>query len=100
VGFEAHGRVAGAGGARIESQGGLGQAGVEACIERYCAQMRAFAKMPTWKWGDSRCIASDLWSRCTNALLKAERATPLHTLGQLTVACGRQAGGNAPLQGD
>ena len=41
------------------------QAAVEKCIVRYCAQMRAFAKMPALKWGASRCIAWDRSSRCT-----------------------------------
>ncbi len=60
------------------------RAAVEACMMRYAAQMRAFARMPhlevsrfqVHRIGSARPVHA--------ALMKAERATPLHTLEQLT----------------
>jgi uncharacterized protein (DUF2252 family) len=65
---------------------------VEACIERYCAQMRAFAKMPSLEVGWFQVHRIGSVEPVHDALLKAERATPLHTLGQLTVAAGGKPG--------
>lgn len=61
-----------------------GREAVESCIERYSAQMRAFAAMRLVEI--SRCQVHRLGSVAPihDALLKAERATPLHTLEQLT----------------
>jgi uncharacterized protein (DUF2252 family) len=60
------------------------RAAVEACMTRYATQMREFAHMPhlevarfqVHRIGSARPVHA--------ALLKAERATPLHTLEQLT----------------
>lgn len=57
---------------------------VEACIERYSAQMRAFAKMPMLEVGRYVVHRMGLAKPVHLALIKAERATPLHTLEQLT----------------
>ena len=52
------------------------------------------------KWAAFRCIAWDEVEPVHEALLKAERATPLHTLEQLTEPVLRQARRSPPLQGD
>ncbi|MDR3741100.1 MAG: DUF2252 domain-containing protein [Terracidiphilus sp.] len=54
------------------------------CIEHYCAQMRTLARMPLIE--ASRFAVHRLGSiePIHDALLKAERATPQHTLTQLT----------------
>ena len=57
---------------------------VEQCIERYCAQMRAFAKMPHLEVGRFQVHRLGQVAPVHAALLKAERATPQHTLEQLT----------------
>ncbi len=57
---------------------------VEQCIERYCAQMRAFAKMPHLEVGRYQVHRLGQVAPVHAALLKAERATPQHTLAQLT----------------
>jgi uncharacterized protein (DUF2252 family) len=58
---------------------------VEACIERYSAQMRQFARMPILEVGRFQVHRIGGAKPVHAALLKAERATPLHTLEQLTV---------------
>ena len=65
------------------------------CIERYCAQMRALAKMPLIE--ASRFAVHRLGSiePIHDALLKAERATPQHTLAQLTEP-GPKSSGDGP----
>ncbi len=57
---------------------------VERCIERYSAQMRAFAKMPHLEVGRFMVHRLGQVEPVHAALLKAERATPQHTLEQLT----------------
>jgi uncharacterized protein (DUF2252 family) len=57
---------------------------VEKCIERYAAQMRAFAAMPTLEVSRFQVHRLGLAEPVHKALLKAERASPLHTLEQLT----------------
>jgi uncharacterized protein (DUF2252 family) len=57
---------------------------VEACVERYCAQMRAFARMPFLEVGRFQVHRMGLAKPVHLALLKAERATPQHTLELLT----------------
>jgi uncharacterized protein (DUF2252 family) len=59
---------------------------VEKCIERYATQMRAFAEMPAIEIGRFQVHRIGLAEPVHNALGKAERATPQHTLGQLTEA--------------
>jgi uncharacterized protein (DUF2252 family) len=54
------------------------------CIERYCAQMRAFAKMPALEVGRYQVHRLGGVKPVHLALLKAERATPQLTLEQLT----------------
>ena len=58
---------------------------VERCIERYAAQMRAFARMPHIEVGRTQVHRLSMVEPVRDALLKAERATPLHTLALLTV---------------
>jgi uncharacterized protein (DUF2252 family) len=58
---------------------------VEQCILRYSAQMRAFARMPHLEVGRFLVHRFGKVEPVHAALLKAERATPLHTLEQLTV---------------
>ena len=67
---------------------------VERCIERYCAQMRAFAKMPHIEVGRYQVHRLGQVEPVLDALLKAERATPQHTLAQLTVPASSNS--NAP----
>ena len=57
---------------------------VETCMERYAAQMRAFARMPYLEVGRFQVHRLGLAKPVHTALLKAERATPQHTLEQLT----------------
>ena len=65
---------------------------VELCIERYCEQMRAFAKMPMLEVGRYQVHRLGLVEPVHEALLKAERATPLHTLQQLTEPTSSKSG--------
>ena len=55
-----------------------------ACVERYAAQMRAFALMPQLEVNRFQVHRLGLAKPVHMALAKAERATPLHTLEQLT----------------
>jgi uncharacterized protein (DUF2252 family) len=73
--------LAGRGSSHKESS--LRQA-VEKCIERYSAQMRAFAHMPCLEVGRFQVHRLGQVAPVHAALLKAERATPAHTLEQLT----------------
>jgi uncharacterized protein (DUF2252 family) len=57
---------------------------VERCIERYAAQMRAFAQMPHIEVGRTQVHRLGQVEPVLDALMKAERATPLHTLALLT----------------
>ena len=57
---------------------------VEQCIFRYCEQMRAFARMPLLEVGRFQVHRLGDVQPVHQALLKAERATPVHTLEQLT----------------
>jgi uncharacterized protein (DUF2252 family) len=57
---------------------------VEKCIERYAAQMRAFAEMPGIEVGRHLVHGMGPVEPVHAALMKAERATPQHTLEQLT----------------
>ena len=57
---------------------------VEKCIERYAAQMRAFAQMPSLEVGRFQVHRLGQVAPVRQALMKAERGTPLHTLDQLT----------------
>jgi uncharacterized protein (DUF2252 family) len=60
------------------------QLAVEKCIARYSAQMRAFAKMPHLEVGRYQVHRLGGVEPIHEALLKAERATPAHTLDELT----------------
>ncbi len=55
-----------------------------ACIERYAAQMRAFTRMTLLEVNRFQVHRIDLARPVHAALTKAERATPQHTLEQLT----------------
>jgi uncharacterized protein (DUF2252 family) len=57
---------------------------VQQCILRYCEQMRAFAKMPLIEVGRFQVHRLGDVQPVHQALLKAERASPAHTLEQLT----------------
>ncbi len=57
---------------------------VEQCIARYCAQMRAFARMPILEVTRFEVHRLGAVEPVQDALRKAERATALHTLEQLT----------------
>jgi uncharacterized protein (DUF2252 family) len=63
---------------------GAARRAVEACMERYAAQMREFARMPHIEVGRFQVHRIGLAKPVHLALTKAERATPLHTLEQLT----------------
>jgi len=54
------------------------------CIERYCAQMRAFLKMPALEVGRFQVHRLGGIEPVHAALTKAERSTPQHELEQLT----------------
>ncbi len=57
---------------------------VERCIERYAAQMRIFAAMPSVEVARFAVHRMNEAEPVRDALAKAERATPQHTLEQLT----------------
>jgi uncharacterized protein (DUF2252 family) len=57
---------------------------VEKCVERYAAQVRAFARMPLIDVNRFQVHRLGQVTPIHDALLKAERSTPLHTLEQLT----------------
>jgi uncharacterized protein (DUF2252 family) len=57
---------------------------VERCIERYAAQMRAFARMPHIEVGRTQVHRLGQVEPVLDALMKAARATPQHTLALLT----------------
>jgi uncharacterized protein (DUF2252 family) len=63
------------------------------CVERYCALMRAFAKMPALEATRYQVHRLGGIVPIHAALLKAERATPVHALEQLTVPAGTKARG-------
>jgi uncharacterized protein (DUF2252 family) len=65
---------------------------VEKCIERYCGQMRAFAAMPAIEVGRFQVHRLGLVAPVHAALVQAERATPRHTLEQLTEPSSDQPG--------
>ena len=64
----------------------------EACVERYAAQMRAFARMPHLEVGRFQVHRIDLAKPVHDALAKAERATPQHTLERLTAPASARPG--------
>jgi len=57
---------------------------IERCIQRYCAQINAFAQMPQLEVARFQVHRLGAVEPIHDALLKAERATPQHTLDQLT----------------
>ena len=61
------------------------QEAVMRCIERYCTLMRAFSKLPMLEMSRFQVHRFEAVGPVHAALLKAERATPQHTLAQLTV---------------
>jgi uncharacterized protein (DUF2252 family) len=72
-----------AGRAAGHKEGGARRA-IEGCIERYSAQMHQFARMPILEVGRYQVHRIGMARPVHLALIKAERATPLHTLEQLT----------------
>src|ERR1035438_8364861 len=67
------------------------------CILRYTAQMRAFAKMPLLEVGRFQVHRLGAIAPVHAALLKAERATPRHTLEQLTEEVFDKSGGKSEM---
>jgi uncharacterized protein (DUF2252 family) len=65
---------------------------VEECIERYCTQMREFTGMPTIEVAHFQVHRISKVEPVHMALMKAERATPMHTLEQLTEPASKKAG--------
>jgi uncharacterized protein (DUF2252 family) len=65
---------------------------VEKFILRYCSQIRAFAKMPHLEVGRFQVHRLGLVAPVHQALAKAERSTPKHTLEQLTEPAGNKPG--------
>jgi uncharacterized protein (DUF2252 family) len=61
------------------------QQAVIQCIERYCVQMRALAKMPTLDMNRYQVHRLNGIVPVHAALVKAERATPQHALEQITI---------------
>jgi uncharacterized protein (DUF2252 family) len=75
------------------------RAAVEKFVARYAAQMRAFAQMPSLEVGRFQVHRLSLVAPVQKALMKAERATPLHTLEQLTEFVKKStAGPSTPLR--
>jgi uncharacterized protein (DUF2252 family) len=71
---------------------GTARKAAEACIERYSAQMRAFARMPQLEVNRFQVHRMDLAKPVHDALSKAERATPQHTFEQLTTPVSSRPG--------
>jgi uncharacterized protein (DUF2252 family) len=65
-------------------KGSAALAAVQQCIGRYAAQMRAFAKMPSLDVARFQVHRLGSVQPIHDALLKAERSTPLHNAEQLT----------------
>jgi uncharacterized protein (DUF2252 family) len=63
---------------------GSSRLAVEKCVERYASMMRQFAEMPSLDVGRFQVHRLGQVAPIHAALLKAERATPLHTLDCLT----------------
>jgi hypothetical protein len=63
-----------------------------ACVERYAAQMRAFSRMPQLEVNRFQVHRLGLAKAVHMALGKAERATPQHTLDQLTAPASTRPG--------
>ena len=63
-----------------------------ACVERYAAQMRAFARMPQLEVNRFQVHRLGLAKPVHDALGKAERSTPQHTLEQLTELASARSG--------
>ncbi|HEY1766110.1 MAG TPA: DUF2252 domain-containing protein [Terracidiphilus sp.] len=63
---------------------GSARRAVEACMERYAAQMRDFARMPHLEVGRFQVHRLESTKPVHAALSQAERSTPQHTLEQLT----------------
>jgi len=63
---------------------GTARKAAEACIERYAEQMRAFSRMTQLEVNRFQVHRLDLAKPVHDALSKAERATPQHTLDQIT----------------
>ena len=68
---------------------------VEACVRRYVTQMRAFTKMPLLEVGRFQVHRLAAVEPVHRALLKAERATPVHTLEQFTEVVSGKPGGKS-----
>lgn len=60
----------------------------ETCVERYCARMRALAKLPTMEAARVQVHRMDAAEPVEEALKKAERATPQHLWETLTEPAG------------
>jgi uncharacterized protein (DUF2252 family) len=75
---------------------GVARAAVEQFVARYIAKMTQFAKMPVLEVGRYQVHRMGTVEPVHDALLKAERATPLHTLAQLTEPASKRPG--APLR--
>ena len=65
---------------------------VEECIERYCTLMSELARMPIVEMARFQVHRISKVEPVHMALLKAERATPLHTLEQLTEPVSKKPG--------
>jgi uncharacterized protein (DUF2252 family) len=68
------------------------RAAVEKCILRYCGQIHDFAAMPHLEVGRFQVHRLGLVPPVHAALIKAERATPQHTLEQLTEPSSKKPG--------
>jgi uncharacterized protein (DUF2252 family) len=68
------------------------RAAVEKFVARYAAQMRAFSKMPSLEVGRFQVHRLGEVEPVHDALMKAERSTPQHTLEQLTELASEKPG--------
>jgi len=71
---------------------GSARIAAQACIERYAAQMRTFSRMPQLEVNRFQVHRIDLAMPVHEALAKAERATPQHTLERLTTPASSRPG--------
>jgi uncharacterized protein (DUF2252 family) len=71
---------------------GAARKAAAACVERYAEQMRAFTRMPQLEINRFQVHRIDLAKPVHDALSKAERATPQHTMDRLTAPASSRPG--------
>jgi len=84
------------GGRAAGHKDGSARKAAEACVARYSEQMRTFTRMTQLEVNRFQVHRIDLAKPVHDALSKAERATPQHTLEQLTMPVSSRTGSAKP----